>query len=124
VHQGFDTEVAVDIECVEIGLQPRPRAFDSNFIDRNGLVANCGDGAPGQEYPDGSGDAPSSKRRRRPAAAQQCLVHIMVEHLAKSVLVFATKIAREHLRQRIADRIRVTDTLAFDDFDHFCRFKR
>jgi hypothetical protein len=42
-----------------------------------------------------------------------------MEDLAETASIFAAKIARQVFGERVANRIRVTQALALDDFDRF-----
>jgi len=66
---------------------------------------------------DWSKHSPAAKSRHRAPAAEQCLVDIVVEDLTEPAAILPAKIARQGLGERVADRIRMPKTFAFDDFD-------
>jgi len=72
---------------------------------------------PGQEQLDWLQHFAAAKHGTRPAAAEQALVHVVVQDQTEMVEVIARQGAAQFFRQRIADAIRVPCALALDNLD-------
>ena len=55
--------------------------------------------------------------RPRPASPEQHLVYVVVEDFAEALQIETREADRETFRERVADRIGVTDALSLDDLE-------
>jgi len=114
LDQRLDLNMAITIECVKILLEPRFGTFRRDSTDRYLIVTNAGDRSSRQKDPDRSGDAAAPEGWDGLPAAQQRFVDVMMEDVTKAAPVLPAEIARQLLGQRVANRIRMTNTFALD----------
>ena len=102
---------------MQVFAKPSPRAFDGNILDFKTSLAELGH-RPSRKIDSDRLDHPASAKCGFGAATdQQSLIYVVMKDLSEALPVGATEVATQRFRERIADRVRVTEAFALHDLD-------
>jgi hypothetical protein len=116
-NQDIELYIALCVQRMQICAQPRPRSLDRDLPEIDAVAVGVGRRPPSHINPDGAQHAPTAERRVSTTTAEKRLVDIVVKDLSEPLPVSSAKIARQVLCERIADGVRMAETLALNELD-------
>ncbi|HVZ20724.1 MAG TPA: hypothetical protein VG871_06660 [Vicinamibacterales bacterium] len=107
----------IDVQPARVRLYKMATGLPRDVVHRNGHSAVLERDAARQIDLDGLVNLPAAERRAGPAADQQNLVDVVVQNPAESFEMVSAETDRHCFGDPVADRVRMAEALALDDFD-------